>query len=125
MLSKQWWRVMHNDDLLISQCLKAMYFPMSNLLRVSIGYCPSYTWRNILQVHINVIEKSGIWGVRIVIKFAYDMIIGFLIKIVTRIDLLNLLILISCLSLISYITIFNTGISLNEVFLLFEAQQNL
>jgi len=63
MLSKQGWRIMHNDDLLIPQCLKARYFPRSNFLKASAGYCPSYTWRSILQARVDVIEKTGIWRV--------------------------------------------------------------
>jgi len=63
MLSKQGWRIMHNDDLLISQCLKARYFPRSNFLKASTSYCPSYTWRSILLVRVDVIEKTGIWRV--------------------------------------------------------------
>ena len=63
MLSKQGWRIMHNDDLLISQCLKARYFPRINSLKASGGYCPSYTWRSILQAQVDVIEKVGIWRV--------------------------------------------------------------
>jgi len=54
---------MHNDDLLISQCLKARYFPRSNFLKASARYCPSYTWRSILQARVDVIEKAGIWRV--------------------------------------------------------------
>ena len=54
---------MHNDDLLISQCLKARYFPRSNFLKASTSYCPSYTWRSILLVRVDVIEKTGIWRV--------------------------------------------------------------
>ena len=54
---------MHNNDLLISQCLKSRYFPRSNFLKASIGYCPSYTWRSILQARVDIIEKVGIWRV--------------------------------------------------------------
>jgi len=63
MLSKQGWRIMHSDDLLISQCLKSRYFPRSNFLKASSGYCPSYTWRSILQARVDIIEKAGIWRV--------------------------------------------------------------
>jgi len=63
MLSKQGWRIMHNDDLLISQCLKARYFSRSNFLKASTGYCPSYTWRSIFQARVDVVEKVGIWRV--------------------------------------------------------------
>lgn len=34
----QRWHVMHNDDLLILQCLETMYFTMRIFLRYSIGY---------------------------------------------------------------------------------------
>jgi len=63
MLSKQGWRIIHNDDLLISQCLKARYFPRSTFLRASGGYCPSYTLISILKARVDGIEKAGIWRV--------------------------------------------------------------
>jgi hypothetical protein len=63
LLSKQGWRIMHNDDLLISQCLKARYFSRSSFLR-AYGYCSSYTWRSIMQARVDVIEKVDIWRVR-------------------------------------------------------------
>ncbi|AES69452.2 hypothetical protein MTR_3g030090 [Medicago truncatula] len=44
----------------ISQCLKLRYFFRSTFLKVSIGYCPSYTWISILQARVNIIEKDGI-----------------------------------------------------------------
>jgi len=64
LLSKQGWRIMHNDDLLISQCLKARYFPIRSFLRALVCYCPSYTWRSIMQARVDVIEKVDIWRVR-------------------------------------------------------------
>ncbi|KEH15816.1 hypothetical protein MTR_0524s0030, partial [Medicago truncatula] len=48
------WRIMQNDDLLISQCLKVRNFSRSNFLKVSTGYCPSYTWRSILPAQVDV-----------------------------------------------------------------------
>jgi len=63
MLSKQGWRIKHNDELLISQCLKARYFSRSNFMKASTGYCPSYTWRSIFQARVDVIEKAGMWRV--------------------------------------------------------------
>jgi len=52
---------MHKDDLLISQGLRSRYFPRSNFLKASTGYyCPSYTWRSILQERVDIIEKVGI-----------------------------------------------------------------
>jgi len=61
-LSKQDWPIMHKDDLLISQCLKARYFPRSNFLKASTSYYPSYTWRS-MQARVDVIGKAGIWEV--------------------------------------------------------------
>ena len=43
--------------------MKGRYFPRSNYLKASTGYCPSYTWRSILQARVDVIEKAGIWRV--------------------------------------------------------------
>lgn len=63
MLSKQGWRICHNEDLLLSKCLKGRYFPRGDFLRASIGYNPSYTWRSIIHGRDEVLNCVGFWRV--------------------------------------------------------------
>ena len=58
MLSKQGWRILHNEELLLSQCLKGRYFPRGDFLRASVGYNPNYTWRSIMHAKVD-----GVWRV--------------------------------------------------------------
>ncbi|KAL0435722.1 UNVERIFIED_CONTAM: putative mitochondrial protein [Sesamum radiatum] len=48
MLAKQLWRIWIHPDKLISQVLKAKYFPNGDVFSATLGSRPSFTWRSIL-----------------------------------------------------------------------------
>lgn len=48
MLSKQSWRLMVDCNPLVSQFMKARYYPNSDFLNASLGSNPSYLWRSLL-----------------------------------------------------------------------------
>jgi hypothetical protein len=62
MLAKQGWRLHTNPTSLLSQCLKAKYYPHSDVLKSQIGNKPSFTWRSIHQA-IWVLNKGSCWKV--------------------------------------------------------------
>jgi hypothetical protein len=49
MLSKQGWRLHVNPNSLLSKCLKAKYYPHSDVLQAQVGNKPSFTWKSIHQ----------------------------------------------------------------------------
>lgn len=51
MLAKQGWRIMNNVNPLVTNILKARYFPNSDFLGVGLGVNPSYVWRSIVSTH--------------------------------------------------------------------------
>ncbi|KAL8134495.1 hypothetical protein AgCh_009499 [Apium graveolens] len=48
MLAKQGWRLINNDNPLMTSCMKAKYYPNGDFLNAELGSNPSYMWRNIL-----------------------------------------------------------------------------
>jgi hypothetical protein len=62
MLAKQGWRLHTNPTSLLSQCLKAKYYPHSDVLQSQIGNRPSYTWRSIHQA-IWALNKGSCWKI--------------------------------------------------------------
>ncbi|KAL0327681.1 UNVERIFIED_CONTAM: hypothetical protein Sangu_1846100 [Sesamum angustifolium] len=48
MLAKQLWRIHCFPDRLLSQVLKARYFPHGNIFEASLSRRPSYTWRSLM-----------------------------------------------------------------------------
>ncbi|KAL0325000.1 UNVERIFIED_CONTAM: hypothetical protein Sradi_5069300 [Sesamum radiatum] len=48
MLAKQLWRIHCFPDRLLSQVLKARYFPHGNIFEASLSQRPSYTWRSLM-----------------------------------------------------------------------------
>ncbi|KAL0310148.1 UNVERIFIED_CONTAM: hypothetical protein Sangu_2458200 [Sesamum angustifolium] len=48
MLAKQLWRIHCFPDRLLSQVLKARYFPHGNIFEASLSRRPSYTWRSLI-----------------------------------------------------------------------------
>jgi len=63
MLSKHGWRILHNKELLFSQCLKGRYFLRGDFLITFVGHNPNYTWRSIMHAKVEVIGKAGVWKV--------------------------------------------------------------
>jgi ribonuclease HI len=62
MLAKQGWRLHTNPSSLLSQCLKAKYYPHCDILQAQLGNMPSYTWRSIQQ-GLWVLNKGCCWNI--------------------------------------------------------------
>ncbi|XP_021724434.1 uncharacterized protein LOC110691788 [Chenopodium quinoa] len=58
LLAKQAWRIMTNEDSLMSKVLKGKYFPNSSFLEAKISPNMSYTWRSILGAR-DVLEMGA------------------------------------------------------------------
>lgn len=48
MLAKQGWRLLNNENSLVTSLMKARYYPRSDFLNAELGANPSYMWRSIL-----------------------------------------------------------------------------
>lgn len=48
MLAKQGWRLLNNDNPLVTSLVKARYYPNSDFLNAKLGFNPSYIWRSII-----------------------------------------------------------------------------
>lgn len=57
LLGKQAWRLLTNQDALVSKLYQARYYPHCSFLDAKIGNNPSYVWRSILQAQMLI--KSG------------------------------------------------------------------
>ncbi|KAK4407847.1 hypothetical protein Sango_0365700 [Sesamum angolense] len=62
MLAKQDWRILNNLDLLVSQILKARYFPNDEFLNAKKRSNISFTWHSILDAR-PVIERGVRWRI--------------------------------------------------------------
>ncbi|KAK4381236.1 putative ribonuclease H protein [Sesamum angolense] len=62
MLTKQGWRILNNPDLLVSQILKARYFPNDEFLNAKKRSNISFTWRSILVAR-PIIERGVRWRI--------------------------------------------------------------
>jgi hypothetical protein len=62
MLTKQVWRLQSDPTSLLSQCLKAKYYPNSDILHAQQGRNSSYAWQSIFQA-INTIKNGSCWRV--------------------------------------------------------------
>lgn len=49
MLAKQGWRILNNMNPLVTEIMKARYFPDSDFLHAKLGVNPSYGWRSLLS----------------------------------------------------------------------------
>lgn len=49
MLAKQGWRLLNNENPLVTNILKTRYFPNIDFLNAKLGDNPSYMWRSILE----------------------------------------------------------------------------
>ena len=49
LLTKQWWRIIHNDELLSFKVLKGKYFHNSLPMRAQKGNNGSYLWNSLLD----------------------------------------------------------------------------
>ncbi|CAN0874906.1 hypothetical protein LINGRAHAP2_LOCUS10522 [Linum grandiflorum] len=50
LLSKQLWNLFQHPQSLIAHILKAKYHKHSSILDASVGYRPSFIWRNLMSV---------------------------------------------------------------------------
>lgn len=48
MLAKQGWRLLNNENPLVTSIMQAKYYPNSDFLNANLGHNPSYMWRSIL-----------------------------------------------------------------------------
>ncbi|PNX59084.1 hypothetical protein L195_g051236, partial [Trifolium pratense] len=62
MLAKQVWRLQTDPDSLLSLCLKAKYYPTTDILHSQPGKNTSYAWQSIHQA-IRIIKKGSCWKV--------------------------------------------------------------
>ncbi|KAA3477127.1 RNA-directed DNA polymerase [Gossypium australe] len=62
LLVKQGWRIINNKDSLVTQVLKAKYFPNNQFLNSSLGNSSSYTWKSIWAAK-DVLSKGLFWRV--------------------------------------------------------------
>lgn len=62
LFAKQAWRLIHQPQTLISKCLKAKYYPHTDLLRARRGRNPSFVWSSIHHAEW-VIQKGGCWKI--------------------------------------------------------------
>lgn len=49
LLARQGWRLINDNNSLLSRMLKARYFPRSDFIGAKIGFQPSYAWRSLLR----------------------------------------------------------------------------
>jgi hypothetical protein len=62
-LVKQGWRILQHLKSLVAIVLKEKYFLGGSFLQASLGYNPSYAWRNIIKAR-EMLERGLIWRVR-------------------------------------------------------------
>lgn len=55
LLAKQGWRILTEANSLVSNLLKARYFPRTDFLNAELGANPSYLWRSILSAQDAII----------------------------------------------------------------------
>ncbi|KAM6566616.1 hypothetical protein CsatA_025744 [Cannabis sativa] len=48
-LGKQGWRLLTNEDSLVSKIYKARYYPSGSFLNATLGHNPSFIWKSILE----------------------------------------------------------------------------
>jgi hypothetical protein len=58
MLGKQGWKLLTNQDTIVTKIFKAKYFPKSDFLGASLGHNPSFVWRSIYTSQ--VIVRGGL-----------------------------------------------------------------
>jgi len=62
LLAKQIWRLHRTPTSLLAKCLKAKYYPHSDILQANLGHNPSYTWRSIFSTKW-IVLKGGCWKI--------------------------------------------------------------
>ena len=62
MLTKQAWRLIHNNQSLFYKVYKARYFPNYSFMTAELGPNPSFVWRSLLAAR-DVIREASTWKV--------------------------------------------------------------
>jgi hypothetical protein len=62
MIGKQAWKLISNPNALITQLLKAKYYPHSDYFSASIGHNPSYVWRSLWNTR-EVLQRGLKWSI--------------------------------------------------------------
>ena len=62
MLAKQGWRLIHENESLLSLCFKAKYFPRCHFLDAAVPPNCSYAWRSIMAAK-PILENGCCWRV--------------------------------------------------------------
>lgn len=62
-LAKQGWKLLTQPHSLLTQCLKARYFPRCSFLQANLGFSPSFTWRSILA-RAAILKEETCWVIR-------------------------------------------------------------
>jgi hypothetical protein len=62
MLAKQVWRLQTDPNSLLGKCLKARYYPNSDILHAHQGRGSSYAWQSMFQA-IDLIKKGSCWQI--------------------------------------------------------------
>ena len=63
MLAKQGWRLLHDDNSLVYQCLKARYFPRTHFFYAKESPNCSFVWRSIVAA-LPILKVGCCWRVR-------------------------------------------------------------
>jgi hypothetical protein len=62
LLAKQCWRLLKNEDSIVSKIMKGKYYPRSSILEAPCGNRPSYAWRSI-QGSCGLLKEGLIWRI--------------------------------------------------------------
>ena len=62
LLAKQWWRLVHNENSLSFQVLKARYFPYTDPHLVELAPKSYFLWRSMLKGR-EIVERGAVWRV--------------------------------------------------------------
>ena len=63
MLAKQGWRLLHDNNSLVFQCLRAIYFPRTHLFEAKESLNCSFVWKSIV-VAFPILKSGCCWRVR-------------------------------------------------------------
>lgn len=59
LVGKQGWRLITNENSLVSKIYKARYYPNSSFLSATVGKNPSYVWRSIMEAQV-LLKKGAV-----------------------------------------------------------------
>lgn len=59
LVGKQGWRLLTNENSLVSRMYKARYYPNNSFLTATVGKNPSYVWRSIMEAQV-LLKKGAV-----------------------------------------------------------------